>query len=152
MSVLTSMPASMSDALYVADRLHADDRAELELLGFNDYADVLAEHVTKSDMCFAVLVNLLPVAVGGVVGEGKIGSLWMFTTEDSREHPVALARALRRVFYDSLKNKYALLDAYVHDGHEAAKGLMRFLDMHLVAVAGVGDSRFNMYRRTCTWA
>lgn len=141
------------DMLEIVKHLHADDAAELDALGVSDAQSVVFEHAMKSICSFTATDGDIPIAVGGVVDCSQSmylrrGSLWFLTTKISRDHPIALARAIRRTVDTSILRVFDVLDALVHEEHEAGNRMAQFLGMHVADTQRAPTGAvFNVYAR-----
>lgn len=149
-------PAKIDDVWWVADRLRAADRAELEALHGSgvDVQRVLWRAVRVSEIGMAAVSGGEPVALLGVAPISLVsgeGSPWMLGTDRVFEHPRA-ALVLGRRVSDAWASRYRLLQNWVDARNELSMHWLRKIGFTLHPAEPHGAQRlpFHRFTRACT--
>ena len=115
--------ATLNDAIELAPRLRAADKAELRACGHQDFEMVLIESIALSDEAWAFIADGKVHDVMGVVNEGTYGVPWMLGSGEVFNHK----KAVLQLPFEYVRNwveKYGKLLNIVHtENHRSIRWL-----------------------------
>jgi hypothetical protein len=98
--MLELLPATQEHAKLVAARVRKADADEMQALGFPDPLHGITDSISASVNALYVACAGAPMGIFGYAAPSLIGrgcEPWLITTDEVERHPIAFARASRRV-------------------------------------------------------
>lgn len=98
--MITTLPTTDAHAIAVAARMRKADADEIAALGFASPLDALRESLSLSTAAITAFVDGEPVGIVGIAVPhliGEVAAPWLVTTDVVDRHPLAFARASRRI-------------------------------------------------------
>lgn len=107
--------AETGDALQMFPNLRDADRAELKASGGRDSPEALADSVTSSTRCFAILDETGVIALFGYTEETPtLARVWMLATPQIEQHSRRFIRECRK-WVDWMNTKYSTLYNFYYE-------------------------------------
>jgi hypothetical protein len=133
--------ASTLDAEYVAEHLQADDKQELDGLGWSDYKDALVLSVLSSDnpITFWNPDGMICGVAGVSRTDAHCGTIWMMTTENIRSYPKLFLKEARK--WVASQTSYDLLHNIADPRNRLHMKLLHLLGFKRLGYQAVGPQR-----------
>ena len=152
MAEYTTRPAVAADALLVAQRLRAADRAELAAAGVADAETAITNGIARSALTWATEADGRVLCVGGVAPLRPhllfedIGVPWMLGVEELFHHRRPLV-TMPPAYIRQMLDRYAELVNFVHaENHQSVRWLRRMgFTVHPAAVYGPHGALFHKF-------
>lgn len=123
-------PATLNDAVSLAPRLRAADKAELRACGHLDTEMVLIESIVLSDEAWAYEAGGKVLALMGVVGEDTYGVPWLLGSDELFNHRKAIMQ-LPFEYVPRWVEKYGKLMNIVHTGNHRSVRWLKYIGFTL---------------------
>jgi hypothetical protein len=127
--MITILPATRDHAHALIARIRPADAAEINALGYADPLDGLIECLDMAVSAFTGFIDGELAAIAGFAVPEMLGRRampWLVTTDTVDRHPLAFARASRRIL-DALRKDHELLENYVDARHTVCVRWLRWL-------------------------
>lgn len=148
--MITILPATREHAHELVSRIRPADAAEIAALGYPNPLDGLLECLDMAVGAFSGFIDgELAAMMGYAVPEmlGRHAMPWLVTTDVVDRHPLAFARASRRVVRTMLKD-HALLENYVDSRHTVCVKWLAWLGFEIEPAQPIGPLGVPFHRFT----
>ena len=126
--VVTVVPSTIKDALYLSGKLREQDVLEIEANNSTPVESLTYAIRASSAQNFSLIYSGEPVLMGGTVAESiGIARLWMLASDKAYTKPLILGM-LSRKWVNLLHQPYEILYNYVWKSNNKAIRLLEFLN------------------------
>lgn len=134
------------DLKYILSNLRAQDEHELRLVFGASWFDCIWSQMRKSKDCKIAYTNDgAPIAVFGVMAQGDIGIVGLFSTVDFEKEQKSFL-VLGKKWIEDCEKRYRLLRNKVYSTNTKAIRWLKWLGFTVEANLGMGDKFLEFYK------